>query len=51
LGLYRFDDCSRERCWSKSEESILIAMAASIGGVLKREQAAATIRYQAFHDC
>jgi diguanylate cyclase (GGDEF)-like protein/PAS domain S-box-containing protein len=49
-GYIGFDDCSRERCWSKSEESILIAMAASIGGVLKREQAAATIRYQAFHD-
>ncbi|HEY9748712.1 MAG TPA: EAL domain-containing protein [Allocoleopsis sp.] len=49
-GYIGFDDCSRDRCWSKSEESILIAMAASIGGALKREQAAATIRYQAFHD-
>ncbi|MBW4488228.1 MAG: EAL domain-containing protein [Trichocoleus desertorum ATA4-8-CV12] len=49
-GYIGFDDCTTERCWSKSEESILIAMAASIGGALKREQAAATIRYQAFHD-
>nr|WP_290223456.1 EAL domain-containing protein [Trichocoleus desertorum] len=49
-GYIGFDDCTTERCWSKSEESILIAMAASIGGALKREQAATTIRYQAFHD-
>lgn len=49
-GYIGFDDCTYERHWSKSEESILIAMAASIAGALKREQAAATIRYQAFHD-
>ncbi|MBW4520293.1 MAG: EAL domain-containing protein [Scytolyngbya sp. HA4215-MV1] len=49
-GYIGFDDCHSERCWSKSEESILVAMAASIGGALKRQQAEATIRYQAFHD-
>lgn len=49
-GYVGFDDCGTERHWSKSEESILIAMAASIGGALKRQDAEATIRYQAFHD-
>ncbi|WP_204368490.1 EAL domain-containing protein [Neosynechococcus sphagnicola] len=49
-GYIGFDDCQAERCWSRSEESILQAMAASIGGALKRQQAEATIRYQAFHD-
>lgn len=49
-GIIGFDDCRSERSWSKTEESILIAMAASIGGALKRQQAEATIRYQAFHD-
>ncbi|OLP18899.1 hypothetical protein BST81_08260 [Leptolyngbya sp. 'hensonii'] len=49
-GYIGFDDCRSERRWFKSEESILVAMAISIGGVLKREQAETTIRYQAFHD-
>ncbi|XGV97279.1 MAG: EAL domain-containing protein [Leptolyngbya sp. BL-A-14] len=49
-GFIGFDDCTTERRWSSNEESILIAMAASIGGTLKRQQAEATIRYQAFHD-
>lgn len=49
-GYIGFDDCHSEHCWSTSEESILVAMAASIGGALKRQQAEATIRYQAFHD-
>lgn len=45
-----FDDCQTERQWSNYEESILLAMAASFGGAIKRQQAEATIRYQAFHD-
>lgn len=49
-GYVGFDDCHTERCWSKNEQSILIAMAASISSALKRQQAEATIRYQAFHD-
>lgn len=49
-GYIGFDDCHSERYWSDSEESILVAMAASIGGALKRQQAEATIRYQAHHD-
>lgn len=49
-GYIGFDDCTTKRRWSSNEESILVAMAASIGGALKRQQAEATIRYQAFHD-
>jgi diguanylate cyclase (GGDEF)-like protein/PAS domain S-box-containing protein len=49
-GYVGIDDCQTERVWSKSEESILITMAVSIGGALKRRQAEAIIRYQAFHD-
>lgn len=49
-GFIGFDDCTTERCWSSNEASTLVAMAASIGGTLKRQQAEATIRYQAFHD-
>ncbi|XHX76589.1 MAG: PAS domain S-box protein [Stenomitos frigidus ULC029] len=49
-GFIGFDDCATQRRWSSNEESILVAMAASVGGALKRQQAEATIRYQAFHD-
>jgi diguanylate cyclase (GGDEF)-like protein/PAS domain S-box-containing protein len=49
-GYIGFDDCHAERLWSTSEESILLTMAASFGGAIKRQQAEATIRYQAFHD-
>ncbi len=49
-GWVGFDDSRPDRHWFKSEKSILIAMAASIGGALKREIAEATIRYQAHHD-
>jgi diguanylate cyclase (GGDEF)-like protein len=49
-GFIGFDDCCTQRQWSSNEESILVAMAASIGGALKRQQAETTIRYQAFHD-
>ncbi len=49
-GFIGFDDCTTERRWSSNEESILVAMAASIGGAIKRQQAEATVRYQACHD-
>ena len=49
-GFIGFDDCKTQHRWSSNEESILVAMAASIGGALKRQQAETTIRYQAFHD-
>lgn len=49
-GYIGFDACQDERCWSDSEESILVAIAASLGGAIKRQQAEAQMRYQAFHD-
>ncbi|MFB2921133.1 EAL domain-containing protein [Aerosakkonema funiforme] len=49
-GYIGFEDYRQQRQWSSGEESILIAMAASIGGALKRQRAEATIRYQAYHD-
>ncbi|HEY9888675.1 MAG TPA: EAL domain-containing protein, partial [Candidatus Obscuribacterales bacterium] len=45
-----FDACHAERDWSLSEESILITIAASIGGALRRRHTEAQMRYQAFHD-
>jgi len=36
-GFIGFDDCHSTRVWSKPEESILLAMAASIGGALKHQ--------------
>lgn len=49
-GYISFENYYKERHWSSGEESILTALAASIGGALKRQKAEATIRYQAFHD-
>lgn len=49
-GYIGFDDCHSERRWSKSEESILLAMAASISGAFQRQQTEQKIRYQARHD-
>lgn len=49
-GYIGFDDCSSERRWSKSDESILFAMAASISGAFQRQQTEQRIRYQALHD-
>jgi diguanylate cyclase (GGDEF)-like protein/PAS domain S-box-containing protein len=49
-GYIGFDDCHCERRWSKSEESILIAIAASIGGALQRHRTEEAIRHHAFHD-
>jgi len=49
-GYIGFDECGSDRIWTKNEQSILIAMAASISGAIKRQEAEAMIRYQAFHD-
>lgn len=49
-GYIGFDDCHSERRWSKSDESILLTMAASISGAFQRQQTEQTIRYQALHD-
>lgn len=49
-GYIGFDACQEERDWTASEESILIAIAASLGGAIKRQQTEAQMRYQAFHD-
>ena len=49
-GYIGFNECDCDRHWTKNEKSILIAMAASISGAIKRQEAEATIRYQAFHD-
>lgn len=49
-GYVGFDDIRESRQWSKSEESILVAIAASIGGALQRHRQEEQIRHQAFHD-
>ncbi|MBH8566162.1 EAL domain-containing protein [Nostoc sp. CENA67] len=43
-------DCSKERHWSRHEESTLLTMAASISGARQRQQVEQKIRYQALHD-
>jgi PAS domain S-box-containing protein len=35
-GFIGFDDCTKERIWSASEESLLITMASTFGAVIKR---------------
>jgi diguanylate cyclase (GGDEF)-like protein/PAS domain S-box-containing protein len=49
-GYISFEDSKAERRWYKSEESILVALAASIGGALERHRIEEKIRHQAFHD-
>jgi len=49
-GYIGFDDCHSEREWTASEESMLVAIAASIGGAIQRQRTDAQMRYQAFHD-
>ncbi|WP_008312640.1 EAL domain-containing protein [Leptolyngbya sp. PCC 6406] len=49
-GYVGFDACRQERYWTDNEESILVAISASLGGVLKRQQAETQMRHQAFHD-
>ncbi len=43
-------DCSKERQWSRHEESTLLTLAASISGARQRQEVEARIRYQALHD-
>lgn len=49
-GYIGFDDCHTERRWAKSEESILVAIATSLAGVIQRRWTEEMMRYQAFHD-
>lgn len=49
-GYIGFDACHEARAWTHSEESILVTIAASIGGALKRRHTEEQMRYQAFHD-
>lgn len=49
-GFIGLDDCHTERQWSPSEESSLLAIAASLGGAIKRQRTEEKMRYQAFHD-
>lgn len=49
-GYIGFENCRNPRKWQESEESILMAMAASIGGALQRYQQEELIRHQALHD-
>ncbi|MGP1381972.1 MAG: EAL domain-containing protein [Thainema sp.] len=49
-GYIGFDACQEAREWTASEESILVAIAASLGGAIKRQQTEAQMRHQAFHD-
>ena len=49
-GYIGFDACRQIRDWTPSEESILVTIAASIGGALKRRHTEEQMRYQAFHD-
>lgn len=50
FGYVGFDDCKIPRSWSKSEASILVAIAGSIGGAIQRHQQELLIHHQAFHD-
>jgi diguanylate cyclase (GGDEF)-like protein/PAS domain S-box-containing protein len=50
FGYVGFDDCQTARDWSKSEASILVAIAGSIGGAIQRHQQEVVIHHQAFHD-
>ncbi|MEA5450737.1 EAL domain-containing protein [Leptolyngbya sp. CCNP1308] len=49
-GYIGFDACQQEWEWSTSDESILVAVAASLGGALKRQQTEAQMCYQVYHD-
>ncbi|WP_297085415.1 PAS domain S-box protein [Thermoleptolyngbya sp. C42_A2020_037] len=49
-GYIGLDDCRAERQWSASDESSLRAIAASLGGAIKRQRTEEKMRYQAFHD-
>ena len=49
-GFIGFDACLSPRVWSLNEESILVAIAANVGGAIKRQHTEEQMRHQAFHD-
>ncbi len=49
-GFIELDNCTVEYRWSPQEESVVFAMAASIGAALQRQDKEEIIRHQAFHD-
>lgn len=49
-GYIGFEDCRAPRQWQESEKSILMAVAASIGGALQRYRQEELVRHQALHD-
>ncbi len=49
-GYFGLADCSKERPWSRHEESTMMTMAASIYGARQRHRVEERIRYQALHD-
>lgn len=49
-GCVGFEDCHGDRQWSESEISILLAIAASIGGAIQQQRTEEMIQYRASHD-
>jgi diguanylate cyclase (GGDEF)-like protein/PAS domain S-box-containing protein len=49
-GYIGFDACHQEWEWTTSDESILLAVAASLGAALKRQRTEAQMCYQVYHD-
>jgi diguanylate cyclase (GGDEF)-like protein/PAS domain S-box-containing protein len=49
-GFIGFDACRQEWEWNASDESILVAVAASLGGALRRQLTEAQMCYQVYHD-
>jgi diguanylate cyclase (GGDEF)-like protein/PAS domain S-box-containing protein len=49
-GYIGFDACQTVRDWTINDESILVAIAATLGAALKRQQTEDKMSYQAYHD-
>lgn len=49
-GYIGFDACREARQWNSNDESILVTVAASLGGAFQRRETEDRMRYQAFHD-
>lgn len=49
-GYIGFDACYREYHWNTNDESILMAVAASLGGLIQRQRTEAQMYHQAYHD-
>lgn len=49
-GYIGVDACREEWEWSTSDESILVTVAASLGGLLKRQQTEQEMYHQVYHD-